>query len=552
MSRLSVRLAAVTLVVGLLGGLIGGLTVRQSTRGAIQAEAERRTAGLAARVAGEIDDRIDGFATSLGVLATQTDITALSDGAELELVVALRALDVVEELDLHAADGHLVAAVAEDRLVDRSQVAPGQVVAAGARRVDLVSVDPVAVELTVAVENPPGSVVGSLRGRVRLEALVQVLEARLLGSSANAMFLDADGAILEHPERNRVIEREVYPVSSIGSDGVGALERDGSTVLAAVAPTSGLPGAVVIEWDEDEALAVANRSATLVGLLVGLTVLATVAMILFFTNRLLRPLEGLRRVLRRLGEGDRDARVAEVGSTEFQQVAREVNSMASAVAQQIAEITRAQEDLREAEDRFRRIVDSSPDVFVVVDDDGRIEMASGRVEEMFGYQASELVGQLVEVLVPDHLRTAHQAHRASHAKEAVREMGSRLELYGQRADGSRVPVEIALSPIVIDHRPRVLATVRDVTLRRQGEAATRELSDMRARQRQAIEINDNIVQGLTVARWSFDLGEIEAAQRAVERTVETARVLVDRMLSISGDVEPGALRREQPAGPENA
>lgn len=552
MSRLSVRLAAVTLVVGLLGGLIGGLIVRQSTRGAIQAEAERRTAGLAARVAGEIDDRIDGYATSLGVLATQADITALSDGAELELVVALRALDVVEELDLHDADGHLVAAVAEDRLVDRSRVAPGPLVGPGARQVDLVSVDPVAVDITVAVENPPGSVVGSLRGRVRLESIVQVLEARLLGSTANAMFLDADGVILEHPERNRVIAREVYPVSSIGPDGVGSLERDGTSVLAAVAPTSGLPGAVVIEWDEDEALSVANRSATLVGLLVGLTVLTTVAMILVFTSRLLRPLEGLRSVLRRLGEGDHDARVAEVGSTEFRQVAREVNSMASAVRQQIAEITRAQEDLREAEDRFRRIIDSSPDVFVVVDDDGRIEMASGRVQEMFGYEASTLVGQRVEMLVPDHLRDAHEGHRASHAMEAVREMGSQLELYGRRADGSRVPVEIALSPIVIDHRLRVLATVRDVTLRREGEAATRELSDMRARQRQAIEINDNIVQGLTVARWSFDLGEVDAARRAVERTVETARVLVDRMLSLSGDVEPGALRREQPAGPENA
>lgn len=202
--------------------------------------------------------------------------------------------------------------------------------------------------------------------------------------------------------------------------------------------------------------------------------------------------------------------------------------------------------LREAEQRFRRIVDSSPDVFVVVDSAGVVEVARGRLIQMFGLSAAEVVGRPIEVLLPEWPQVERHARQRPDAGEEVREMADMQALRGRRADGSEFPVEMALGPILIDGERRLLVTVRDVTQRRQGEAATRELSDMRTRQRQAIEINDNIVQGLTIARWSFDLGEVEAARSAVERTVVTARLLVDRMLSLSGAVEPGALRRDQP------
>jgi PAS domain S-box-containing protein len=203
-------------------------------------------------------------------------------------------------------------------------------------------------------------------------------------------------------------------------------------------------------------------------------------------------------------------------------------------------------ELREAEDRFQHIVDSSPDVSIVVDRAGVVEMASRRLSEMFGYEPDDVIGQPVEILVPERLRAVHQLHRMSFTIDTVREMGSGLDLRGRRSDGSEFPVEVALGPIVVGGERKVLARVRDVTERRQGEAASKQLADMHAHQRQAIEINDNVMQGLTVARWSFDLGHVEAARDAVERTVETARLLVDRMLSSSGDIEPGTLRREQP------
>jgi len=543
LSRLGFRLAAITLVVGLVGGVLGGLVARESARDSAEAEARHLTVGLAERLANEIDSHIDGLAKSLRVLSTREPVFELGQGVHTELIVALRSLDEVGELDVHDARGNLVAAVANDRLVDPADVPPLSVARLERQRTELSPGPQTFIDITVPIEDPPGTVVGALRGRVRIESIVQVLEARLLGSSAKAIFIGPDGMILDHPEQNRVLAGERYPVEQIPPDDAGSFEREGVRVLAAIAtpPTSGLPGAVVIEWDQGEALALADRQARVVGILVALIVLASVAVLLAATSRLLRPLESLREALQKLAGGDRTARVAETGATEFRQVAHDINAMATAVDDQMR-------DLHEAEERIRSIITSSPDAFIVVDGSGRMELASARVIDMFGFAPRDLIGQPVEVLVPERLREQHREHRLSHRIDASRQMGSLLELHARRADGSEFRVEISLSPIMIDHQPKVLATVRDVTERIDGETAKRELFEMRARQRQAIEINDTIVQGLTVARWSFDLGDVDAARAAVESTVEAGRLLVDRMLSAAGRIEPGDLRRDRPVG----
>ena len=270
MSRLSVRLAAVTLLVGLLGGLFGGVVVRQSTRNGIQSEAERLAEGLAARVAGEIDDRIDGFAASLRVLATQSDIAALSAAGSGGAgggpsCLRRRRAPRAPCCRWTPRRGRGRGPTGRPR-----EVAPAEPVASGQRRVDLVAADPAAVDITIPVESPPGSVVGSLRGRVRLETIVQLLDARLLGSSAKAIFVGPDDVIVDHPERNRVLAVRSTRRSRSAGGGLGRSTATARRVLAAIKRTSALPGAVIIEWDEAEALSVANRSASLVGLLVAL------------------------------------------------------------------------------------------------------------------------------------------------------------------------------------------------------------------------------------------------------------------------------------------
>ena len=102
----------------------------------------------------------------------------------------------------------------------------------------------------------------------------------------------------------------------------------------------------------------------------------------------------------------------------------------------------------------------SPDAIVVVDEQGRIEMASAALETLFGYPVEDVIGRPVEMLVPDTVREAHQAYRTSYGHHpAPRPMGAGLELHGRRRDGSVFPVDVSLAPVDLDgttsERPRL-------------------------------------------------------------------------------------------------
>lgn len=89
---------------------------------------------------------------------------------------------------------------------------------------------------------------------------------------------------------------------------------------------------------------------------------------------------------------------------------------------------------------------------------------------MFGYQREEVIGQLIEILVPEALRGRHHRHREYYAGHpATRPMGGGLELFARRKDGTELPVEISLSPIRSARGSRVIAVVRDITLRKETE-----------------------------------------------------------------------------------
>jgi PAS domain S-box-containing protein len=121
------------------------------------------------------------------------------------------------------------------------------------------------------------------------------------------------------------------------------------------------------------------------------------------------------------------------------------------------------------------ILASAPDAIVVVDAAGFVHYANRQLTLLFGYESSELIGQRIEVLLPERLRQSHALHRqAFHRNLRVRPMGAGMELFARRKDGSELPVEISLSPIGTGEQGYVAASIRDATDRRNSEMELRE------------------------------------------------------------------------------
>jgi len=129
---------------------------------------------------------------------------------------------------------------------------------------------------------------------------------------------------------------------------------------------------------------------------------------------------------------------------------------------------------------FERLFASSPDGIIVVDREGRIIEANPQIESLFGYARSDLAGSPVEILIPEPFRSVHVAHRGAYRDQpSMRPMGTGLELYGRRKDGSELPVDIMLSPVETAGGRLVLAVVRDITDQKRLEQQLRQhaLSD---------------------------------------------------------------------------
>ena len=122
----------------------------------------------------------------------------------------------------------------------------------------------------------------------------------------------------------------------------------------------------------------------------------------------------------------------------------------------------------------RVVTESMPGGVLIADATGLITLVNRQIEIQFGYTRDELIGQSVDILLPDSLRAAHAAHRpAFMAMPEERALGSGRELLGRRRDGSEFPIEVGLKPLTTEYGPSVLAVIVDVTARRQLEQATR-------------------------------------------------------------------------------
>jgi two-component system NtrC family sensor kinase len=137
---------------------------------------------------------------------------------------------------------------------------------------------------------------------------------------------------------------------------------------------------------------------------------------------------------------------------------------ASTIARDITERRRAQQ-------RFTVAVEAAPNAMIMVDQDGRILLANAHTERLFGYTRQELLGQSIDLLVPERVRQTHGSARARFVQQpSARAMGAGRDLYGRRKDGTEVPIEIGLNPIETPEGLCTLAAVADITARKQANA----------------------------------------------------------------------------------
>jgi len=193
----------------------------------------------------------------------------------------------------------------------------------------------------------------------------------------------------------------------------------------------------------------------------------------------------------------------------------------------ITERQRGVEALRRSEAKARAILENAAEGIIVVDGAGRIVSVNAKTEEMFRYSRAALVGQPLEILLPERLRQRHVSQRATFmATPRTRPMGRGLDLTGRRADGEEFPVEISLSYIDTEDGVHALAFVSDITRRLAVERATRQAEHLAAVGQLAAGIAHEVNNPVGIISSRIELMLMEAAEHGLPSTVvEDLRVL---------------------------
>lgn len=190
-----------------------------------------------------------------------------------------------------------------------------------------------------------------------------------------------------------------------------------------------------------------------------------------------------------------------------------------------------------AESRFQLVVEAAPNAMVMIDQAGAIVMVNAQAEHDFGYPRNELLGQPVEILVPERFRGHHPGLReAFFASPQARPMGVGRELYGLRKDGSEFPVEIGLNPIETDEGAMVLSAIVDITERKMAETALKDsqtqLQDLHA---ELLHLSRLSAMGQMAATVTHELNQ---PLTAIANYLETA----DLVLGRDGDLPVSRVR----------
>ncbi len=199
---------------------------------------------------------------------------------------------------------------------------------------------------------------------------------------------------------------------------------------------------------------------------------------------------------------------------------------------------------------FDAFLTAAPDAILTADAGGTIRSVNAAAGRLFGGDARWLLGHSVDELVPERYRQQHVVHRADYlANPGPRPMGPILDLWARRLDGTEVAVDVSLSTVPTTAGVVTMAFVRDASERKQAERIDLLLRQREDRRLLALEINDNIVQGLVAAKMTLESGEPESTAKVITEMLVVVRARVDEMLREAGHetLKAGDLVLPQPA-----
>ena len=196
---------------------------------------------------------------------------------------------------------------------------------------------------------------------------------------------------------------------------------------------------------------------------------------------------------------------------------------------------------RDDADLLASLVKSSNDAIYSKDAEARITSWNPAAESLYGYTSEEVLGKPISILIPpdrsgeeiDILNEILKGHQIEH-----------YETERLRKDGSRVEVSVSVSPVhdAEGHVVEAAVIARDISERRRLEQ-----DRLQVQRRQALELNDEVVQGLVASKMAIELKDFERGLRSVEMTLKSAQKIVTRLLEEGGDFGPGDLIRSDAA-----
>jgi len=199
---------------------------------------------------------------------------------------------------------------------------------------------------------------------------------------------------------------------------------------------------------------------------------------------------------------------------------------------------------KRSEEQLRLAIEAAPSGMILVDQQGQIILVNAQIEHQFGYSRHELLGQPVEVLVPESFRAAHVGDRQRFfSASSTRQMGKGRELFGRRKDGSEFPIEIGLNPVNAPEGIHVLASVIDITERKRLEQQLRrteriaELGTLASGMAHEIGTPMNVILG----RAEYLLGRVK--EETIQKGLQTIITQVERITKVMNQLLAFARRR---------